>query len=97
MDYRYLWAKKKRRNDEFLWLPLYVHLEDTANMAGLLWEHWLSDGVKESIYNSISKDNKIDEEYCKKLAIFLAYTHDIGKASLSFQYKKNVSKRFWPR
>lgn len=92
MDYRYLWAKKKRRNDEFLWLPLYVHLEDTANMAGLLWEHWLSDGVKESIYDSISKDNNIDEDYCKKLAMFLAYCHDIGKASLSFQYKKTFPK-----
>ena len=50
MDYRYLWAKKKRIDDDYYWLPLYIHLEDTAYVAALLWEHRLSEGVKEDIY-----------------------------------------------
>ena len=32
-----LWAKKKEKNGDFYWLPLLQHLEDTGNIAGLLW------------------------------------------------------------
>lgn len=88
MDYRYLWAKKKRIDGDYYWLPLYIHLEDTAYIAGLLWEHWLSDGVKEDIYENISKTSPIDEDYPKNLAMFLGYTHDLGKCSANFEFKK---------
>lgn len=88
MDYRYLWAKKKRIDGDYYWLPLYIHLEDTAYVAGLLWEHWLSDGVKENIYENIRKTSPIDEDYPKNLAMFLGYSHDLGKSSANFEFKK---------
>lgn len=88
MDYRYLWAKKKRIDGDYYWLPLYIHLEDTAYVSGLLWEHWLSDGVKENIYENIRKTSPIDEDYPKNLAMFLGYSHDLGKCNANFEFKK---------
>lgn len=88
MDYRYLWAKKKRIDGDYYWLPLYIHLEDTAYVAALLWEHWLSEGVKENIYENIRKTSPIDEDYPKNLAMFLGYSHDLGKSSANFEFKK---------
>lgn len=41
-----LWAKKSDKNG-FYWLPLNQHLEDISQVSGLLFEHWLSEGVKE--------------------------------------------------
>ena len=87
MVYKYLWAKKKRIDDSFYWLPLYTHLDDTGKLMRLLWEHWLSQGVRDLVFKSINKDNAISEEYPRNLAEFLGYTHDIGKASASFQLK----------
>ena len=49
------WAKKTEENSRLLWLPLTQHLEDTKNIAGLLWEHWLSEGQKVLIENSINE------------------------------------------
>lgn len=88
MDYKYLRAKKKRIDDSFYWLPLYIHLDDTGKLMGLLWEHWLSGGVRDLVFESLSGENDISEEYPRNLAEFLGYLHDIGKASASFQYKR---------
>lgn len=88
MDYRYLWAKKKRIDGDYYWLPLYIHLEDTAYVAALLWEHRLSEGVKKDIYENIRKTSRIDEDYPKQLAMFLGYVHDLGKCSANFEFKK---------
>ena len=88
MDYRYLLAKKKRIDDDYYWLPLYIHLEDTAYVAALLWEHRLSEGVKKDIYENIRKTSRIDEDYPKQLAMFLGYVHDLGKCSANFEFKK---------
>lgn len=88
MDYKYLRAKKKRIDDSFYWLPLYIHLDDTGKLMGLLWEHWLSQGVRDLVFESLSGENDISEEYPRNLAEFLGYLHDIGKASASFQYKR---------
>lgn len=88
MDYNYLWAKKKRIDDSFYWLPLYIHLDDTGKLMGLLWEHRLSQGVRDLVFESLSVENDISEEYPRNLAEFLGYLHDLGKASASFQYKR---------
>ena len=44
-----LWAKKQDENGFFKWLPLTAHLRDTRQVAGLLWEHWLSEGQKKAV------------------------------------------------
>lgn len=72
---RALWAKLSRQNDD--WLPLYVHMSDSAEMAQLLWLHWLPDGVKRLFIKLTPKADA--------LFVFLAAAHDLGKASPVFQ------------
>lgn len=83
-SWKRLWAKKSDRNGLY-WLPLIQHLEDTRQICGLLWEHWLSEGIKEFVVNSI--ENGTDEK-AKNLVMFLGAIHDIGKATPSFQAKE---------
>ena len=77
-----LWAKKpySSKDDTGGWLSLQSHLKEVGEMAGVLWEKWLTKGVKKNIAEGIS--GEIDP---KTLLILLAYLHDIGKASPSFQ------------
>ena len=84
----YLWAKKTDKNGCWEWMSLYQHLVDTRNVAGLLWEFWLSPGQKKVIGKSIGS---IDETKCKNLVKFLASVHDIGKATPAFQTKKGFN------
>lgn len=77
-----LWAKKARDGYNS-YLPLVSHMEDAAAMAGLLWEHWLPDGVKQYIASDISSSLEI----AKKLFVFTSAVHDIGKATAVFQFK----------
>ena len=53
---KFLWAKKNRVDSKPMWLPLLVHLEDTANVCGLLYIHWLSQGVKDLLMDSVLSD-----------------------------------------
>lgn len=87
----WLWAKKNCVHDVPMWLPLTVHLQDTMEVCGLLYEHWLSNGVKEFLKNSISPDLEDKEEFPKKLCMFLGAVHDIGKATPIFQVKASHS------
>lgn len=82
------WAKKKEKDGKFYWLPLLVHLEDTKNIMGLLWEHWLGEGLKKLIEESLDKNSKGKG---KNLAMFLGAVHDIGKATPAFQTKKGYA------
>lgn len=85
---RYLWAKKNRDNDNnFIWLPLLIHLNDTKETMAFLWEHFLSQGVRDYLINSMDTDVSEKEILAKKLAMFLGTVHDIGKASPYFQLK----------
>ena len=83
----YLWAKKSNNDNPPKWMSLYQHLVDTKNVAGLLWECWLSTGQRKVITQSI---DAMDEMEGKKLISFLAAVHDIGKATPSFQIKKDL-------
>lgn len=78
-----LWAKKEERSGVFYWLPLNIHLEDTGRIMGLLWEHWLSEGQKETV--------AIDPDMGKSIAVFIGAIHDMGKASPAFQKKKGFA------
>ncbi len=79
------WAKKNETNGIGYWLPLYQHLEDTKDVAALLWEHWLSEGQRRIIRNSLNDESK---DRAKDLALFVAAIHDLGKATPAFQIKK---------
>lgn len=84
-----LWAKKKEEQGALYWLPLAQHLEDTKDIAGLLWEHWLSDGQRTFIEDSL--DTK-SQGLGKNLLLFLAAVHDIGKATPAFQTMSGFSR-----
>lgn len=85
-----LWAKKNRdKNNMPQWLPLKTHLNDTRETMGFLWEHYLSQGVKDLIKNSMKTDTYDKESLAKNLCMFLGAVHDIGKASPYFQLKKS--------
>lgn len=84
-----LWAKKNRVDNRLKWLPLMVHLNDTGKVCGLLFEHWLSNGVKEFLKKSIKMETNCDAEILKNICMFIGLTHDIGKATPIFQVKKS--------
>lgn len=97
-----IWAKKRETNEQFFWLPLKQHLEDTANVIELLWNRWLSDGQRNFIsagittssqlsFDEAERQQKNNAKTAKNLAIFLAAIHDIGKATPAFCTKKGFS------
>ena len=86
-----LWAKKSiSESGDMLWLPLVAHMADAAALAARLWDsEWLSRGVKKRIDVGIT--SKPDgEEGARRLFVFLAAAHDLGKAAPVFQSKKQV-------
>lgn len=83
-----LWAKKNDCSGTFSWLPLTVHLQDTMQVVGFLWNHWMSQGQRDGIISQIKNGN---EELAENLVQFLGGIHDIGKATPVFQAQKGFS------
>ncbi len=81
-----LWAKKDSRHGEYVWLPLMVHLMDTMEVAGWLWNHWLSKGQRDYCFTQVRGLASIDD--VEKVVRFIAAVHDIGKATPAFQTQK---------
>ena len=77
LDRSRLLAGKTDPENSNLWLPLWMHLRDTAEIMELLVRKWLSDSVK--------KASGLEEEELVQLARFLGWGHDLGKAILIFQ------------
>ena len=89
------WAKKTEENSRLLWLPLTQHLEDTKNIAGLLWEHWLSEGQKVLIENSINAKANIENQG-KKIGTIPRSVHISVKQHQLFRRKRLCKfSRFW--
>lgn len=70
----------KSDKNTYNWLPLSIHLTDTAAVARCLWNEWLSKSVRDRIISSCGS-----EEAAVSLLVFLALTHDISKATPLFQ------------
>lgn len=77
LDRSRLLAGKTDPGNSNLWLPLWMHLRDTAEIMELLVRKWLPDSVK--------KASGLEEEELVQLARFLGWGHDLGKAILIFQ------------
>ncbi|MEU3215404.1 type I-E CRISPR-associated protein Cse1/CasA [Streptomyces sp. NPDC006971] len=75
---RTAWGKHDRATEE--WLPLWRHMADSAAVAGRLWDEWIPENVKELIAAPLPQ-GLAD---ARRLAVFLASAHDIGKASPAF-------------
>lgn len=79
---RSLWAKSDGGEGD-LWLPLYVHLSDAARTMGRLWDEW----VPRSVQHLFARHCGGDAALARCSLVFLAGTHDIGKATPVFQAK----------
>ncbi|MBB5085072.1 CRISPR-associated helicase Cas3' [Nonomuraea endophytica] len=71
-----VWAKHDRPTDG--WLPLWSHMADSGSVATRLWDIWLPPQVRRIIAGPLSV------EEARRLAIWLATIHDIGKATPAF-------------
>ena len=78
-------AKSGGNNNE--WLPLRMHLKDTAGIMEKL--------LSEFISGSFTVSCDLNKYELIQTAVFLAYVHDIGKATVGFQYRisRNVPGR----
>lgn len=63
------------------WLPLYMHMLDSAGIAEHLWDDWLPEGTCSFLTEALGGEPR----QARKLACFIAGVHDIGKATPSFQ------------
>ena len=75
---RAFWAKT---GDDDAWLSLAQHMLDSASVADALWDDWVPDSIK----RSLSAECKLSEAQVRRVVTWMACTHDIGKASASFQ------------
>ena len=79
---RSLWGKSDYGVGES-WLPLYVHMADSAGIALRLWDSWVPRSTREIVARALDGD----EALARSLFVFLAGVHDIGKATPAFQVK----------
>src|SRR6201999_1736773 len=81
-----VWAKSGRDDSKRLsgWLPAYQHLDDTAGVAGLLVDHWVSPQV----IARMARGFPDGAQGVRMFASWLAGTHDIGKASPAFSVQQ---------
>lgn len=81
---RSAWGKTSSYDAE-AWMPLVQHLEDSADVAGLVWP-WLPQRVQQTI-----EDDLPGGEGCGRMLLrWLAGVHDVGKCSPPFATKVPV-------
>ena len=73
-----MWAKHDRAGDG--WLPLWCHMADSAAVAGLLWDRWVPARVRCLVGGALPGG----ESDGRRLAVWLAGVHDVGKATPAF-------------
>ena len=72
-----LFAGKTDPVNNGFWLPLWMHLRDTAGIMVYLVQRWLPESVRQHI--------GLDENLLTQTACFLGWVHDLGKTSANFQ------------
>ncbi len=75
------WAMWAKSGDGVDWLPLPQHLSDSLAVAGVLWDRWVPD----SLIELIRRQTGLEQETAKSLLMFLTGSHDLGKATVTFQ------------
>ncbi|MFT8330540.1 CRISPR-associated helicase Cas3' [Bifidobacterium psychraerophilum] len=77
---RSIWAKScEDDHGNRQYLQLWQHMEDTGDIALLLWDHFLPDHIKELLSEDLGGVDR-----AKRLLFFIAVIHDVGKASPAF-------------
>ncbi|WP_435172404.1 type I-E CRISPR-associated protein Cse1/CasA [Actinacidiphila sp. bgisy145] len=75
---RAAWGKHDRPTDG--WLPLWRHMADSGAVAGRLWDAWVPRNIKVLVSEVLP--GGIEDG--RRLAVWLAASHDIGKATPAF-------------
>ncbi|NYH79031.1 CRISPR-associated helicase Cas3/CRISPR-associated endonuclease Cas3-HD [Actinopolyspora biskrensis] len=75
---RAVWAKST--NGEGDWLPLWRHMDDAADVAAWLFDHWLAS----SVVRLLAAEFGGDVVAARCAVMFLAGAHDVGKATPAF-------------
>jgi CRISPR-associated helicase Cas3/CRISPR-associated endonuclease Cas3-HD len=76
-----LWGKSSRENKgSRKWLPLITHLTDAMETAAALWDTYLPEQVTRNLIEQCSGD----AQQARRVYLFLAGAHDVGKASPHF-------------
>lgn len=70
-------AAKTNFLDDSQWLPLWMHMRDTAEIMKRLLQNWVPAAVRRTI--------GLEEELAANTAYFLGAVHDFGKATALFQ------------
>lgn len=85
--YHYKLLIAKSGAESSFWLPLWVHHTDTAETMRNL--------IKEFVSGAIADVCGMERKELERVGVFLAAVHDIGKATVGFQYKisRNVPDR----
>lgn len=76
-----LWAKS---GDERAHLSFPQHLIDAACVAQWLWDYWVCGALKATVARLWC----LNESEVRKLYCFYAGTHDVGKATVTFQRQR---------
>ncbi|WP_194949238.1 CRISPR-associated helicase Cas3' [Actinomyces trachealis] len=86
---RAVWAKSGYHPERQQWLPLWLHMLDSAAVSQHLAEHWLAPTVKDLILRELgtSAAPVAPMEEFRLLATWLAGVHDIGKCTPAFASK----------
>jgi CRISPR-associated endonuclease/helicase Cas3 len=61
-------------------MPLWRHLDDTAAVAGRLWDEWLPESIRRVVAASVDGDRAA----ARRFAVWLAGVRDVGKATPVF-------------
>ncbi len=75
---RSVWAKSL--NCDGAWLPLWQHMDDAADVAGALFDQWLSVSLRKLLAEPFGSDPAV----ARASVQFLAGMHDLGKATPAF-------------
>jgi CRISPR-associated endonuclease/helicase Cas3 len=81
-DYNCLWAKKSK--NDFLYMPVLIHLLDTESAILTLYNNTISDSLKNLLNKEINGS-------VPSVLRFIALCHDLGKISPAFQRKKSYN------
>ena len=88
LQHSVLWAKKPQLHDDMTWLSLQGHMADSAETALLVWENFVPRIIQNQIIKGIITEPYEEFEIAKRVLMFLACAHDLGKATPIFQNKK---------
>ena len=76
-----MWAKTSEGATK--WHPLPLHMREAAEVAGVLWDHWLAPSTRQRICGELGAP----PDGARRFVQWIVGLHDLGKASPGFQFQ----------